>query len=229
MENEIKTKKCKKCNEIKPLAEFVKSNKNKKEGVRPVCKKCVNIELSIKHKVDNPKPGSHTYDLVGLKFGMLSVLEKNGCDKYKNTLWLCKCDCGNLCSVSTSNLNRKKKLSCNCNQYKHGEEMYNFNGYKEITGAKWSSIKNNAKKRNLSFTITKEDVWSKLEKQNFLCYFTNLPISFSDKTASIDRLDSTIGYLNENIVVVHKDINRMKTDFSVDYFKKLCSYVANKN
>ena len=88
---------------------MLKVIKTKKEGVRPVCKKCVNKERSIKHKVDNPKPGSHTYDLIGAKFSLLTVIEKNGHDKYKNVLWLCKCECGNLCSVTTTNLNRKKK------------------------------------------------------------------------------------------------------------------------
>ena len=178
-----------------------------------------------KYKVKNPKPGSHTYNLIGKRFGLLVVEKCVGVNDYKNKLWLCKCDCGNTCNVITTYLNNGKTTSCKCNQYKKGELVYNYSGYKEITGTKWNSIKSNAKVRNLEFTITKEDVWGLLKNQNDKCYFSRLPISFKNKTASVDRLDSSIGYNYNNIALVHKDINRMKSDFTIDYFKKLCKLV----
>jgi len=227
MQNEV-TKECKKCKKIKVLSEFVRNAKNKTHGVRPVCKICVNRENSIKYKAENPKPGSHRYNLINHKFDKLTVIQKNGYDKYKNILWLCECECGNFCSVTTTVLNRRKKTSCGCNQYKYGEKTYNYTGYKEITGAKWYSIKSGAAIRDLEFNITKEEVWIILEKQKFLCYFSNLPISFLDKTASVDRLDSSIGYVLDNIVLVHKDINKMKMDFTVARFEELCKLVSNK-
>lgn len=184
----------------------------------------------MKRKVENPKPGSHKYNLVGNRFGKLVVIEYFGLDKYKNKMWLCKCDCGNTTKVTTTNLNKGTTTSCKCNQYKKGEGVYNFNGYKEISGTKWCSIKSNADRRGLEFKITKEFVWCKILEQDNKCYFSDLPISFLNKTASIDRLNSSIGYIESNIVLVHKDINRMKTDFSVEYFNKLCELVSkNKN
>lgn len=58
-------------------------------------------------------------NLSGQKFGKLTVL-----DKYERRtkpsgqtyiVWHCKCDCGNKCVVSASNLNRGHSTSCGCN------------------------------------------------------------------------------------------------------------------
>jgi hypothetical protein len=181
-----------------------------------------------RYLVKNPNAGLHKYELTGKRFGLLTVEKYIGLNNSKNKVWRCKCDCGNYCNVTTTYLNNGKTSSCKCNRYKKGSGVYNYTGYKDITGTKWYSIKTNARIRQLEFTITKEDVWVLLNKQNGKCYFSNLDISFKDKTASIDRLNSSLGYTNDNIALVHKDINRMKTDFSVEYFTKLCKLVANK-
>ena len=34
-------------------------------------------------------------NLAGMKFGKLTAIEYKGIDKFRNALWLCKCDCGN--------------------------------------------------------------------------------------------------------------------------------------
>ena len=44
----------------------------------------------------------------------------------------------------------------------------------------------------------------------------------NEQTASLDRIDSTKGYVPGNIQWVHKDINRIKNKFSMD---ELLSYV----
>ena len=42
-------------------------------------------------------------DLTGQRFGNLTVIERRGSDKYKNALWLCKCDCGNEVLIKSNN------------------------------------------------------------------------------------------------------------------------------
>ena len=181
-------------------------------------------------KVLKPKPGSHMYDLTGVNFGYLTVVGFHSLDKYKNKLWECRCECGNICFYTTTTLNSGKRVSCGCSKYKTGDKVYNYKGFGEITGSKWNSIINNAKTRKLEFSITKEFVTNVLNEQNNKCYFSDIEISFRNKTASVDRLDSGLGYNDDNVVIVHKDINRMKTNFSVDYFKFLCKMVCeNKN
>ena len=46
-------------------------------------------------------------------------------------------------------------------------------------------------------------------------------------TASLDRIDSSKGYTKSNIQWVHKDINKMKSDFSMLRFLELCYAVLN--
>lgn len=50
-----------------------------------------------------------------------------------------------------------------------------------------------------------------------------------ETTASLDRIDNTKGYLEDNVQFVHKDINRMKWAHSQQYFIELCSKVHNAN
>lgn len=45
-----------------------------------------------------------TKDLVGKRFGKLVVLEKTNRKKYKRFLWKCKCDCGNIFYLNTTEL-----------------------------------------------------------------------------------------------------------------------------
>ena len=52
---------------------------------------------------------------------------------------------------------------------------------------------------------------------------------YHETTASLDRIDSSKGYIKGNIQWVLKDINLMKGSTDEDYFKFLCGLVKNKN
>jgi hypothetical protein len=45
-------------------------------------------------------------------------------------------------------------------------------------------------------------------------------------TASIDRIDSSKGYILGNIQWVHKDVNFMKRTYSQEYFVKMCKLIT---
>lgn len=53
-------------------------------------------------------------DLIGLKFGKLTVIKKLNIRKGKKVMWLCECECGRKCEVATSNLTGEKQKSCGC-------------------------------------------------------------------------------------------------------------------
>lgn len=53
-------------------------------------------------------------DLTGKRFGYLIVLEKTEKRDSGGVVWKCKCDCGNICYIPTSNLNRNHTRSCGC-------------------------------------------------------------------------------------------------------------------
>lgn len=108
-----------------------------------------------------------------------------------------------------------------------------------IAGVVLTKIKNRLKRgrgRVLDCTITLDNIWEKYLEQNKLCALTGEVVYFpktsedyekSEYTASVDRIDSDQGYTQENIQVVHKDLNRMKWDLSQDQFIEYCRKVAN--
>ncbi|WP_409969838.1 zinc-ribbon domain-containing protein [Bengtsoniella intestinalis] len=69
-----------------------------------VCKKPVKPEP---RRQRNPRT-----DLTGLQFGRLTVVERQGIEK--ESLWLCRCDCGGEIVVAQSSLTGKKTTSCGC-------------------------------------------------------------------------------------------------------------------
>lgn len=62
-------------------------------------------------------PRTHARDLVGSRFGRLVVLAETD-DRAANgqIIWRCRCDCGQVVAVITSNLTRGNTLSCGCYQ-----------------------------------------------------------------------------------------------------------------
>lgn len=180
----------------------------------------------MRGKVARPRSGSHKIDIAGQKFGMLKVLKYHSLNKHCNKIWECKCDCGNITLATTHQLRSGNKTSCRCNQYKKGAGVYNYTGYMDITGSRWYTIRYNAKMRDLTFKITKKDAWEVLLEQKCKCALSGLPVTFKDNSASVDRIDSDIGYTKNNIQIVHKDVNLMRNKFSVAYFKEMCERIV---
>ena len=72
-------------------------------------------------------------DLIGLKFGRLTVI-KDTCNRTKQqgVIWLCKCDCGNVCEVRSSHLLTGNTKSCGClNTEKRSETLINYHRKKD--------------------------------------------------------------------------------------------------
>lgn len=55
-------------------------------------------------------------DLTGKRFGRLVVLERKGTNKHGNSMWLCKCDCGNKKIITAGYLKKGSTQSCGCYQ-----------------------------------------------------------------------------------------------------------------
>jgi hypothetical protein len=182
-------------------------------------------------------------DLTGQIFNKLKVLEifidYNTKITKERTKWKCLClQCGNEVILSRSNV--KKQLSCGClnPNKKTGTQNPNWKGYKNVPQDYFTNMRKSAIYRNLEFNITIQDVANLFEKQNGLCSLTRLPIQFSEtnknlqdsnKTASVDRIDSSKGYTIDNIQLLHRDVNQIKMYYDQDYFIKLCKLVAINN
>lgn len=58
--------------------------------------------------------GNNFIDLVGMRFGRLTVIELSQRKSHGNLLWLCHCDCGGSKEVTGCNLKSGNSTSCGC-------------------------------------------------------------------------------------------------------------------
>ena len=174
--------------------------------------------------------------LEGTRFGKLVVTNRAASSRDGSVLWNCICDCGNVFQATSRHLNRKKNVvrSCGCNKIKRGSAHAQWSGFNEISGHWWSShVKHsgNSKGRiSIEVTLTKEEAWEVFLKQERKCVFSGEVLIISNSpglnTASIDRIDNTVGYTKENIQWTHKAINMMKRIYSSEEFIKWCNKVT---
>jgi len=155
---------------------------------------------------------------IGDKSGLLTVIKK------KQTTLLCECKCGNVIEIKGSRIRLKQVKSCGCllSLGKHGFVSY----------ALYNGIKRKAERRNKVFDLSIDDINDLFIKQNKKCAITNMPLIMKKDTndsvgnASLDRIDSSKGYVRGNIQWIHKDVNKMKMDLPQDYFFELCLLIV---
>lgn len=74
-----------------------------------------------------------TNQIIGQKFNKLTVIERAGTDNNRNSLWKCRCECGNIIITTAKSLKSNHKLSCGCDTRSHGEQyVENFLNKKSI-------------------------------------------------------------------------------------------------
>jgi hypothetical protein len=107
-----------------------------------------------------------------------------------------------------------------------------------MSGSYFTTLKRGAINRDLKFDVSKEFLWSLYIKQDRKCALTGLDIHFvrdrssgrsSAQTASLDRIDSNIGYIESNVQWVHKTVNVMKWHIDQNHFIEVCKLVAQHN
>ena len=190
--------------------DYIKPNGNKIIQWRCVCD-CGN-EVVVRGEYlrsgDTKSCGCLTSEnLVGMKFGRLTVMDRESPKSKKaKGLWVCKCECGNVIKVNTSDLKSGNTTSCGCKRKetlrqlrtKHGESntrLYNV----------WSDMKKRCyNTKNVDYKnyggrgITVCDEW--MDFQNF--YEWAIANGY-DETAprgqcTIDRIDVDGCYEPEN-------------------------------
>lgn len=166
-------------------------------------------------------------DLTGKTFGDLYVvgvseISRNGHYRYHVT-----CSCGCHKTVLGTHMLQGNTTHCGCKTVKVSS---NYQGYKGVGKTYWSSLKRGANgekgRKPIPFEITLEYIGDLLEAQDYKCKLSNLPISAKHHTASLDRIDSSLGYVVGNVQWLHKDVNMMKRHYDQDYFISLCKKVG---
>lgn len=212
--------------------EYVKNKKTTREIAKEIGAEKTTILYWLKKT--GIKPNSiedYRENLLDKKFGKLLVIEKGYGGK-----WKCLCSCNKVIFVESGNLQKGQKSCFKCRSETISELVWK--GFGEISGEVYSGIKNCADSRNIEFKVSIEYIWNLFLSQNRKCALTDIELIFQKrgeearnrglKTASLDRIDSKKGYIEGNVQWVHKDVNRMKREYTQERFIEICLKVAER-
>lgn len=171
-------------------------------------------------------------DITGMRFGRLVALYP-AYVKNKRTYWTCLCDCGKECIIGVAHLPNGAIISCGCSHIDAHKELTKrkYKGYNDLSKTFYTQIVRSAKKRNIEFELTIEFLWELYLKQEKKCALSGVEITIQKEkctlnTASLDRIDSSKGYIESNVQWVHKIINISKNSLSNDDFYWWCLQVV---
>lgn len=96
----------------------------------------------------------------------------------------------------------------------------------------YNRLKSSAKKRGIGFNLS----ITELNNLTFpiSCPILNIPLKFNrgsakDNSYSIDRIDSSIGYQIDNIVVISWKANRLKNNATKEELEKISGFYNDPN
>lgn len=166
-------------------------------------------------------------DLTGQIFYNIKINKLHHIGKMANAYWECEClDCKNKIILSSTDLKYRKFKNCGCKEIIFIQDT--------TCGKHFLLTKYSATKKNLEINITPHFMWNLYLKQDKKCALSGVDIyvdqfDTTKSTASLDRIDSNIGYLIGNCQWVLRDINKMKLDFSMKYFFNLVKTIKESN
>lgn len=177
-------------------------------------------------------------NLIGYKCGYLTVIDK-GHSTRGALYWKCKCKCGKIKYYTRQTIMKGTLRSCGCFKATcRGIHHKNWRGCGKVSSALFSKIRTLAKRRHLNFDLTIDYLWQLFEQQNGKCPLSGggltLPmtayeIGHGKGSASLDRIDSSLGYIRGNVQWLLKDINMMKQQFPQSHFIEMCHLVSKTN
>lgn len=158
-------------------------------------------------------------------------------------LWcLVRCKCGyegkrRLAHLESGRTKRCKSCSAKQTHAEYPHPRFgprSHEGEGDLGRTYWCTLQGGAKARGIDFEITLGYAWSLF---NGKCALSGVPITLSSTvknnspdyaafTASLDRKDSSLGYIEGNIQWVHRTVNRMKGELLDDALKWWCSKIV---
>lgn len=150
------------------------------------------------------------YDLTNLKFGRLTVIEKEKIVKCKTgtrVLWRCRCDCGKTSVVATSQLTSGRTQSCGCLRAERTSTATKTHGMRFTSDYhRWQGIKDRCQnphnKRFYCYGARGIKVCEEWTSENgFINFYecvSKLP-HYGEKGYTLDRIDVDGDYTPENV------------------------------
>jgi hypothetical protein len=173
----------------------------------------------MKHK--GRKLGTCTCDNCGIEF------EKPQSEINRNK----KLDRQNFCSRTCVGLNNVKNFGDRRNNY----DISKHSGWRKDEFTKFRYHFRNIKNRGKELDVTIEDLKNVWEKQRGICPYLGIELTLNTygkikkdpiTSASIDRIDSSKGYVNGNIQWISRSVNLMKNDMSENELLKIFDLIV---
>lgn len=104
--------------------------------------------------------------------------------------------------------------------------------HERVINSRLKNLHTKARLRTKSFLISLDDLNDIWRKQDGRCAYTKLPLLATANqfnTVSLDRVDSSEGYVVGNIQLVCAAINKMKQEYSEEMFILFCLLVTQNN
>ena len=169
---------------------------------------------------------------AGKKYNRLTI--KRPTKKHNGTWWVeCECECGNTRELRIDQVRRGMSKECKACAKRTGNAHPCWQGCGELSKNMFNTYRHHAANIGVEFAITIEEAWAKYEEQGGRCALSGrelrMPKTFkgqNKRTASLDRVDSTKGYVSGNIQWVHRDLNWLKKNVDNDEFIRICHEVA---
>ena len=143
-------------------------------------------------------------------------------------------------------LNKKKMMDYKA-KYQQKQKKNNVNDF--LKGNRYGfwtykiyNLRKTSKQRNINFNLNKEDLEKQWLNQSGRCYFSKIKLiplidnnkrdnnRFSSMNAiGIDRVDSSKGYVKDNIIFVSLKVNIMKGSSTKKEFINICKLIYNNS
>lgn len=140
-----------------------------------------------------------------------------------------QCECGTTKWVQANELtDPTRNFKCaKCAAKERGAAQAERNGkIGELTLTRFTKLRRSAEKRNIEFSVSLEYLSNLYESQNHICAITGKQIN-SIKEASLDRINSSIGYIEGNVQWTTCQANLSKHAMTMEELYQFCKDVLN--
>lgn len=157
-------------------------------------------------------------EIIGQRFGSLTVLERLPVKGNKYSSYKCKCDCGSVGSTRGSRLRNGQITGCRKCSYQKRNHLKKAPDGKEAQ-KRFTAYRHSAAQRGILFDLTIYQIWDLIRAGCFYCG--------RSPSSGIDRYKNSEGYTPENSVSCCWPCNQLKGTRDGDDFLKHIHLIAN--